>query len=121
MSNIVLIEDDQLLRDLLVECLSVEGYCVQPRANGEPACPGDPADLVIVDLFMPRHEGEARLQAIKRQYPQAPVLAIAGQFRPGLDGSSLAATALGVRHVIAKPFSRGDLLSAVLGLVGPGR
>jgi CheY-like chemotaxis protein len=46
------------------------------------------------------------------------LIAISSQFRPGLVGSSTAADALGVRQVIAKPFSRHDLLAAVQSVIG---
>jgi CheY-like chemotaxis protein len=121
MSTIVIFEEDELMQKLLVEWLSAEGYCVQASAPGMSPWPENRADLVIVDLVMPRQEGGTRLQAIKSRFPQAPVLAVSGQFRPGLDGSPHAAKALGVGSVIAKPFSRADLLTAVHCLVGPAR
>jgi DNA-binding NarL/FixJ family response regulator len=68
---------------------------------------------------MPRHEGAQRLRAVKAAHPETPLIAISGQFRPGLVGSSTAADALGVRQVIAKPFSRRDLLTAVHSAIGP--
>ena len=88
------------------------------------AAPGDAqasdnADLVIVDVYMPRHEGVKRLRAVKAAHPETPLIAISGQFRPGLVGSCTAAEALGVRQVIAKPFSRRDLLAAVHSAIGP--
>jgi len=68
---------------------------------------------------MPRHEGAKRLRAVKAAHPDTPLIAISGQFRPGLVGSCTAADTLGVRQVIAKPFSRRDLLAAVRSVVGP--
>ncbi len=106
------------MRELLVEWLSAEGYSVRAAVTGD-AQPRDKADLVIVDVYMPRREGANRLRAVKAAYPETPLIAISGQFRPGLCGSSTAAEALGVRQVIAKPFARRDLLAAVHGVIGP--
>ena len=64
---------------------------------------------MIVDVYMPRHEGANRLREVQAANPQTPLIAISGQFRPGLAGSCTAARALGVRQVIAKPFSRREL------------
>ena len=61
-----------------MEWLRGEGYSVRAAAPGEA---GSPADLVIVDVYKPRHEGAARLRAIKAAHPQVPVIAISGQFR----------------------------------------
>ncbi len=118
MSGIVIIEEDRLMRGLLVEWLSAEGYSVRAAAPGDAQAP-DKADLMIVDVYMPRHEGAKRLGAVKAAHPEMPLIAISGQFRPGLVGSSTAADALGVRQVIAKPFSRRDLLAAVRCVIGP--
>ena len=118
MSGIVIIEEDKLMRELLVEWLSAEGYSVRAAASGDAQGP-DTADLVIVDVYMPRHEGADRLRALKAAYPATPLIAISGQFRSGLVGSCTAAAALGVRQVVAKPFTRRELLAAVHAVVGP--
>ncbi len=113
MSSIVVIEEDKLMRELLMEWLSAEGYSVRMAAPGDAQ-----ADLVIVDVYMPRHEGAKTLRAVKDAYPETPLIAISGQFRPGLVGSCTAADALGVHQVIAKPFARHDLLAAVESVIG---
>ena len=118
MSGIVIIEEDKLMRGLLVEWLSAEGYSVR-AATADNAQALDRADLVIVDVYMPRREGGKRLRAVKAAHPDTPLVAISGQFRPGLVGSCTAADALGVHQVIAKPFSRRDLLAAVHSVIGP--
>jgi CheY-like chemotaxis protein len=118
MSAIVVIEGDKLMRDLLVEWLSAAGYSVRTPAVADVE-PSVDSDLVIVDVYMPRQEGLQRLRAVKVANPKTPVIAISGQFRPGLVGSPAVAEALGVEQVIAKPFSRSDLLAAVHGVIGP--
>ncbi|HUD26188.1 MAG TPA: response regulator [Burkholderiaceae bacterium] len=120
MSDIVIIEEDALMRGLLVEWLSAEGYPVRACARGEPREPGEAA-LVIVDVVRPRQEGTQRLREVRAAHPGAALIAISGQFRPGLGGYRAAADALGVRQMIAKPFSRSDLLAAVHRVIGPAR
>jgi DNA-binding response OmpR family regulator len=118
MSDIVVIEEDRLMRGLLAEWLTAEGYSVRAAGPGD-APPQDRTDLVIVDVYMPRHEGAEKLRAVKTAHPDTPLIAISGQFRPGLAGSSTAAETLGVRQVIAKPFSRRELVGAVRDVIGP--
>ena len=118
MSSIVVIEEDKLMRELLVEWLSAEGYSVRAAAPGNAPTP-DKADLVIVNVYMPRYEGAKTLRAVKAAYPETPLIAISGQFRSGLVGSCTAADALGVHQVVAKPFTRRDLLAAVTDVIGP--
>ena len=118
MWDIVIIEEDKLMRGLLAEWLSAEGYSVRAAVPAD-AASQDGADLVIVDVYMPRHEGAEKLRTVKAAHPDTPLIAISGQFLPGLAGSCTAAEALGVRQVIAKPFSRSELLAAVHGVIGP--
>jgi len=101
-----------------MEWLSAEGYSVRVAASGDIEAPIS-ADLVIVDVYMPRQEGAKRLSTVKAAHPKTPLIAMSGQFRPGLAGSCTAADALGVQQVIAKPFSRRDLLRAVHNVIGP--
>jgi DNA-binding response OmpR family regulator len=119
MSSIVIIEEDDLMRGLLTEWLTAAGYAVLGRAPR--AAAGRSADLVIVDLYMPRQAGADVVRSVQQAHPGAPVIAISAQFRAGLDGSWWAARALGVRQLIAKPFTRSDLLRAVQAVIGPAR
>jgi CheY-like chemotaxis protein len=120
MSSIVIIEEDKLMREFLIEWLSAEGYSVRATAPSDAPIPGR-ADLVIVDVYMPRHDGANRLRGVKAAYPETPLIAISAQFRPGLVGPSTAADALGVHQVVAKPFMPRDLLAAVHDAIGPAR
>jgi CheY-like chemotaxis protein len=118
MSGVVIIEEDKLMQGLLMEWLSAEGYSVRIAEPADTQAPNN-ADLVIVDVYMPRQEGVEKLRTVKTAHPKTPLIAISGQFRPGLAGSCTAADALGVQQVIAKPFSRRDLLLAVQNVIGP--
>ena len=117
MSRIVIIEDDPLMRSLLAEWLTAEGYGVESVA-GDKARPSPSVDLVIVDVYMPRWLGVERLRSARRAYPGVPIIASSGQFRAGLDCAGPAAQALGVERVMAKPFSRETLLDAVRSVIG---
>jgi CheY-like chemotaxis protein len=117
MTNIVIIEEDDLMRGLLTEWLSGAGYAVREQRLHETSS-GELADLVIVDLYMPRQTGAEIVRAVQQAHPGAPVIAVSAQFRPGLDSSWWAASALGVRQLLAKPCTREDLLRAVKAAIG---
>jgi len=117
MSRIVIIEDDPLMRSLLAEWLTAEGYGVESIA-GDNAQPSPSVDLVIVDVYMPRWLGVERLRSARRAYPGVPIIASSGQFRAGLDCAGPAAQALGVERGMAKPFSRETLLHAIRSVIG---
>lgn len=119
MSSILIIEDDALMRALLAEWLTAEGYRVDAAAGD--AVPSAAADLLIVDVYMPRRKGAERLCSARSAYPGVPIIAVSGQFPPGVRCAGAAAQALGAERVVAKPFRREELLAVVRSLIGPPR
>lgn len=116
MSGIVIIEDDALMRSLLAEWLTEDGY----RVRGGELEPGSrAADLVIVDVYMPRQVGCDQLRAARAAHPGVPIIAISGHFRAGVRSAGPAAEALGVERVIAKPIPRDAFLDVVRSVIGP--
>jgi DNA-binding response OmpR family regulator len=117
MKHIVIYEEDYLTRTLLREWLSEAGY----RAHLGPIRDADlkwAADLVILNVYMPKKTGALWIRDIQNAHPGTPLIAISGQFRSGLSSDGATAQSLGVQHVIAKPLVRRDLLEAVRGIIG---
>ena len=120
MSDIVIYEENDLMRALLQEWLSHAGYRVQVASPGGMTDLGR-AGLVIVSVYMPKHSGPQLVREIQAAHPGTPVIAISGQFRAGLSTVGTTAQTLGVQQVIAKPFTCTDLLVAVRAMIGsPG-
>lgn len=117
MSSIVIIEGDDLMCSLIKEWLAAAGYSVREAASAGAAA--NHGDLVIVDLSMPRRAGAATVRKVHQANPGVPVIAISAQFHPSLERSQDAARCLGARRLIAKPFTRDDLLTAVQAVIGP--
>lgn len=119
-TNILIIEHDDLIRGLLEEWLGEAGYRVTHASACETASV-DAADLVIVDIFMPKSGCQEAIAKVNRTLPAAAVIAISAQFRAGLGCSDEIARQLRVRKVLPKPFSRADLLAAVNDAIGPAK
>jgi DNA-binding response OmpR family regulator len=118
MLNIVIYEEDDLMRSLLEEWLTGAGYRVlRGTANGAPN-PSDP-DLVIVSVYMPKHAGTRLIDEIRAAHPGTPLIAISAQFRAGLSTAGPTAQSIGVAQVIAKPLTRAALLGAIGAIIGP--
>jgi DNA-binding response OmpR family regulator len=115
--DIVIYEEDSLTRALLREWLSEAGYHVRV-GRAHDANLDRPADLVIVNVYMPKNAGAQWVRDIQMAHPGTPIIAISGQFRSGLCASGATAKSLGVRQVVAKPLIRGDLLDAVRRIKG---
>jgi DNA-binding response OmpR family regulator len=115
--DIVIYEEDYLTRALLQEWLSQAGYRVRV-GQAHDADHDRPADLVIVNVYMPKDAGARWVRDIQAAHPDTPIIAISGQFRSGLCAGGATAQTLGVRQVIAKPLVRADLLGAVRSMIG---
>jgi DNA-binding response OmpR family regulator len=106
---IVIVEPDDLIRDLLERWLGEAGYGVILSANHGPTVVKP--RLVIADVSSP-DSAAATIRALQAAY-SAPILALSARFRQGLGGSEEAARRLDVCKVLPKPFTREELLSAV--------
>lgn len=116
MFSLLLIDDDEQLRNVLGESLRRAGYEVREACDGrqgERMYRERPADLVITDLIMPEKEGLETILDLCRHYPDAKVIAMSGGGRTGPQTNLKAARAFGARQVLAKPFSRQEMLDAV--------
>ena len=80
-NRVMLVDDDPLIRRLILRWLSTEGYVVKTAEDGLDAIgklrAGLP-DLLISDLNMPRMSGVEFLGVVRRRLPQIPVIVISG-------------------------------------------
>ena len=107
---IVIVEPDDLIRELLKRWLAEAGYgVVIADADGQVGAVRP--KLVIADVS----GADSAKITIKRLRAghAAPIIALSARFRVGLGGSADAAQQLGVRNVLPKPFTREQLLAAV--------
>ena len=120
-TDILIIEDDAIVREALAEWLEAAGYGVRKAADGSAGLAAvkfaAPA-LVVTDIHMPGTCGDIVIAELKQRYPGIPVIAISGLFNSGHGMNADAAIALGAARALAKPFKRRDLLRAVADLVG---
>jgi DNA-binding response OmpR family regulator len=108
--SIVIVESDDLIRQLLERWLGDAGYGVTLPAEVHNSATVAP-QLVIADISSP-DSAEATIKALAAAY-SAPILALSARFRQGLGGSEAAAHRLQVCKVLPKPFTREELLDAV--------
>ncbi|MFH1057742.1 MAG: response regulator [Pseudomonadota bacterium] len=113
--TILLVDDEQALRDLGALSLREAGYTVLTASDGETALAAyeeraAEIDLVLMDLGMPGMGGRKTCQAILAMDPAAKVLITSGYAAHNQVRDSLEAGAAGY---VAKPFQRRDLLAAV--------
>jgi CheY-like chemotaxis protein len=119
--DVLVIDDDPILRDLVADWLEAAGYRVRKAGDCSAAVAelrrAAPA-LVVSDMFMPGPCGAAAIADMKSQCPGVSLIAVSGHFNSGQGMSCQAALAAGADRALAKPVKRSDLLRAVAELVG---
>jgi CheY-like chemotaxis protein len=118
--EILVVEDDAILRDLVADWLEGAGYQVQKAANCSHAIGAAmrqaPA-LIVTDMFMPGACGAQAIAELKRAHPGIALIAVSGHFGTGQGISAQAAVSAGADRAFAKPVKRADLLRAVAELL----
>ena len=113
--RILVIEDEEPVRALLVTQLSGLGYEVLAAANGREGVEmyeksGDRTDLIILDLIMPEMDGLETFDRIRKINSEAKVLLVSGFNQPGKAYGSLASKVSGF---VGKPYNLEILSSAI--------
>lgn len=112
-ARILVVEDDNGLREALVDTLLLGGYECREADSGERALLAlsrQPFDMVISDIQMGGMDGLTLLATIRQQYPQIPVLLMTAY--ANIDGA-VRAMREGAIDYLAKPFSPEVLLNQV--------
>jgi len=78
-TEILIIEDDAIIREAMAEWLEAAGYGVRKAADGSAGLAAvkfaAPA-LVVTDIHMHRVNGAVVIAELKQRYPEIPVIAI---------------------------------------------
>jgi PAS domain S-box-containing protein len=81
--RVLIVEDEEIVRDLSLRILASEGYQCVTAATGTEALAlleqdAHPVDLVITDIVMPGMGGRELARAVSQRYPQARILFTSG-------------------------------------------
>lgn len=116
---VLVVDDEQGLRDLVCRTLQAEGYRTLEAAHGAEAlevieATPDPVDLVVTDVVMPGMDGRELGRRLGQRWPDLPILYISAYdvndiFRRGSPRTSA--------PFLQKPFPLEGLLTTVRGLI----
>jgi len=116
MADILIIDDDDMFRDVLAAALEQSGHQVRQATNGIEGLQmfrAQPAELVITDIVMPEKEGLDTIRDLRRDFPQARIIAMSGGLAHDPKLYLHMAEKFGAAAVLAKPFHLGDLQRVV--------
>ncbi|MBM3310369.1 MAG: sigma-54-dependent Fis family transcriptional regulator [Candidatus Aminicenantes bacterium] len=110
---ILIVDDEPVIRDVLSQLLTSEGYEVEAAASGEEGLQKfglRTPDLILLDLLMPGQDGIEVLKAVKKIQPQALVIIITAY---ASVESAIEAMKMGAYDYVQKPFKHEELLLTV--------
>jgi len=116
MPRILIIDDDDTIREVLAEYFESMGYGVTEANNGRVALEKqmeNPADLVITDLIMPEENGLETILELQNRYPSLKIIAMTGSGHFGALEDLKTASCMGAHRTFSKPFHMEDMLQAV--------
>lgn len=110
---VLIVEDDDDLREALIDTLELDGYAVVVAEDGSSALKvlsSQQVGLVISDVQMQPMDGETLLKEVKKLYPCLPVILMTAY---GIIEQAVNALHAGASHYLPKPFEPAALLEQV--------
>ena len=122
MTQILIIEDDQTMRDVMARALRMHGYDVdvaKDGAEGLAMWDAKRPDAVVTDVLMPNVDGIETILALRSRDPDVRIVAVSGGDSRASFLALDSASDLGATVVLPKPFSPDELASAVRLVLAP--
>jgi two-component system OmpR family response regulator len=110
MARVLLIEDDALIRTLMMRRLTGAGWNVIALRDGrdmDAILASEKVDLLVIDLGLPYIDGFALIEHLRARGINTPVLALTGHDLPHMRDTVIGA---GANELIQKPFDQDELL-----------
>ena len=117
--SILVVDDNENIREVLAAILSGSGYRCESAKNGLDAMERvrqSRFDAVVTDLEMPEMDGIALTREIRQQFPSLPVMVVTGHSDEEHRESAFRA---GAKEFLSKPFDISDLIKKLHGML-PG-
>lgn len=111
--NILVVDDEKLIRDVIIEYLVLDGFKAYEAANGEEAirmAKTCKIDLIIMDIMMPKMDGYTACREIKKFAPDIPFIMLSARSE---EYDKLIGFDLGIDDYVTKPFSTKELLARI--------
>ena len=116
MAKILLVEDDDLVRDMLTQVLQRASHEVICAVDGEEATVylrKESPDIMVTDIIMPKKSGITLISEVKNRHPNLEIIAISGGGRLDPTGYLDLSETLGASVSFEKPIDNTALLMAI--------
>ena len=123
MAHILIVDDDPMIRIALRQALRSEGHKVTEAPDGQAALVlyrERHPDLIITNIVMPEKDGLETIKELRRDFPDAKIIALTGYEESVAGGHLELAREYGAAHAFTKPFDRDKMVAAVKELLAAG-
>jgi two-component system response regulator VicR len=111
--KILVVEDEESIREGLQECLEMEDYEISTACDGEEALlkvEEFKPDLVLLDVMMPKRNGFEVCRILRKKYPNLVIVMLTAKEE---ESSKVMGLEIGADDYITKPFSTLELLARI--------
>lgn len=122
MPAILIVDDDSMVRKMLVKVFQIENYITLEASDGYSALRifrDENVDVVITDIVMPDMEGIETIRELRKINPDVKIIAFSGGGSLAPDGYLKIAASMGAKYTFQKPFDINELKEAVKKLLNP--
>jgi len=116
MTRVLVIDDNAEIREMLIQMLAMLGYearATETGAQGVEMFRAAPANVVLLDMFMPDRDGLETLRDLRQIDPNVRVVAMTGGGAYKNVGILKPALLLGARKLLYKPVTSTELREAI--------
>jgi two-component system response regulator ResD len=113
MYKMLIVDDEQKIRDVIREYAEFNGFEVTEASDGMEAvniCKDKTFDIIILDIMMPKLDGYSTCKEIKKIDEDVPIIMLSAR---GEEYDKLFGFELGIDDYIVKPFSPKELMARV--------
>lgn len=117
--TVLVVDDDEGVREILKQTLQMRGYQVEVAADGVQAWDAirkKTPHIVLLDLLMPNRDGLTVLRDLRKLKDAPPVIFMTGNASPQVRDEAMT---LGARSFLLKPFELRRLLAELEGVLAP--
>jgi DNA-binding response OmpR family regulator len=111
--KLLIVDDEQKIRELIVKYAAFEGYETAEAENGMQAVEvarSTPFDLIVLDIMMPELDGFSAAREIRKTSPHVPIILLSAR---GEEYDKIHGFEIGIDDYVVKPFSPKELMMRV--------
>jgi len=121
-ATVLVVDDDVMVLQAVVILLGDHGFNVLTAIDGVQGLREyrkHRPDVILTDIIMPQKEGISLIRDLRREFPEAKIVAMSGGGRVGNSDYVTVAKALDADTGLHKPFDDDQLIETLQALLGP--